>query len=54
MTEPRLWHPWLRINRVRRVMLLAHDLSVTRLGVKTAMRAQSLGQPRSAWLRYDI
>ena len=24
MTDARLWHPWLRINRVLRVMLQTH------------------------------
>ena len=24
MSAARLWHPWLRINRVRRVMLHTH------------------------------
>ena len=43
MIDARLWHPWLRINRVLRVMLQtrwsAEAWSVVRVEFKRAIRA---------------
>jgi hypothetical protein len=47
-TDARLWHPWLRINRVLRVMLHAEAWSVVRVEFRRALTRRQ-AQPAPDW-----
>jgi len=54
-TAARLWHPWLRINRVLRVMLPTRWRGEARLVVGVEFRrALALGCPLLGRLRHPV